>query len=308
MRIAAAWTLLSTVAFTMSARAEDCALGQRYLSLAHDRVVAFENDEAIAFLRQSVDACPSYDAYEQLGELAAQSPQREDKEKAVAAFVEADARAPSPQARARSLYYYASLLNQDGDPQNAYPLIKQAVGLDPANSQYRELASTVEKQVQHPTEEHIVRALRYSLYKPLRASQSAVSGSSPSGGSLTKRQAPASGTGPSVNIPINFETATVIVDQETKPNIAALAHALADPSMTGREFIFIGHSDARGGDQYNLGLSLERAEAISQNVTALEPSLKGRIHAEGHGSREPIDTGTDERALRANRRLQVVIQ
>jgi outer membrane protein OmpA-like peptidoglycan-associated protein len=308
MRIAASWPLLFTIAFSMQSGAEDCALGQRYLSLAHDRIVAFENDEAIAFLRQSVDACPSYDAYEQLGELAAQSPQREDKEKAVAAFVEADALAPSPQARARSLYHYAALLNQDGDPQNAYPLIKQAVTLDPANSQYVELSSTVEKQVQHPTEEHIVRALRYSLYKPLRAPVSSISGSSPSGGSLTKRQAPASGAGPSVNIPINFETASVVVDQETKPNIVALAHALVDPSMAGREFIFIGHSDPRGGDQYNLGLSLERAEAISQSVIALEPSLKGRIHVEGHGAREPIDTGNDERALRANRRLQVVIQ
>jgi outer membrane protein OmpA-like peptidoglycan-associated protein len=87
-----------------------------------------------------------------------------------------------------------------------------------------------------------------------------------------------------------------------------LAHALADSSMQGREFTFIGHSDIRGDDQYNLGLSLERAEAISERVVALEPSLKGRIHVEGHGSREPIDTGTDERALRANRRLQVVIK
>src|ERR1700678_3702405 len=102
MRIAATWTILSTVALSWQVRAEDCALGQRYLALAHDRVAAFENDEAIAFLHQSVEACPSYDAYEQLGELAAQSAQNEDKQKAVSAFIEADARAPTVQARARS--------------------------------------------------------------------------------------------------------------------------------------------------------------------------------------------------------------
>jgi outer membrane protein OmpA-like peptidoglycan-associated protein len=305
MRIAAGWTLLFTIALGAQSHAEDCVLGQRYLSLAHDRVAEFKNDEAMAFLRQSVDACPSYDAYEQLGELAALSTEREDKEKAVAAFVQADARATSPQTRARSLYHYAALLNQEGDPQNAYPLIKQAHTLDPTNSQITELAGTIESQVQHPTQEHIVRALRYSLFQPLNESNSTSRAVGNQG--VFKRQTP-SGGGPSVTIPINFDTASVVVDQETRPNIEILARSLADPSMSTREFTFIGHSDARGGDQYNLGLSLQRAQAISQSVIALEPSLKGRIHVEGHGAREPVDTGTDERALRANRRLQVVIK
>jgi outer membrane protein OmpA-like peptidoglycan-associated protein len=304
MRTATGWAFLLTATLIMQARAEDCALGQRYLSLAHDRIAAFKNDEAIAFLRQAVDACPSYDAYEQLGELAAQSTEREDKEKAVAAFVAADARATSPQTHARSLYHYAALLNQEDDPQNAYPLIKQARTLDPANTQITELAAKIESQVQHPTQEHIVRALRYSLFQPLSGSNSA--SSAPGGQGISKHQTPAGG-GPSVTIPINFDTGSVAVDQETKPNIDILARSLVDPSMAGRKFTFIGHSDSRGGDQFNLGLSLQRAEAISESVIALEPSLRGRIHVEGHGAREPIDTGTDERALRANRRLQVII-
>ncbi len=77
--------------------------------------------------------------------------------------------------------------------------------------------------------------------------------------------------------------------------------------MQGREFTFIGHTDRRGGDQYNLGLSLQRAEAMREIVNTLEPSLKGRIRVEGRGAREPIDLGGDERALRANRRLQVIV-
>jgi hypothetical protein len=126
MRITAVgWTctLYGALALSSISFAEDCALGQRYLALAHDRIAAFQNDEAITFLKQSADACPSYDAFEQLGELAAQSPQKEDKEKAVAAFVEAHARASSPQTQANALYHYAVLLNQDGDPENAYPLL-----------------------------------------------------------------------------------------------------------------------------------------------------------------------------------------
>lgn len=300
------WALFLSMLLGAQSYAEDCVLGQRYVSLAHDRVAAYKSDEAIAFLRQAVDACPSYDAYEQLGELAGQSAERADREKAVVAFVAAYGRAPSPQARASTLYHYGALLNQDGDPENAYTLLKQAHALEPKNAEYAALNDTVEKQVQHPTQEHIVRALHYSLYQPLSGPES--SAASTKGPGLSKHQTPGGGGGPSVNIPINFDTGSVVVDETTRPNVAVLAHALADPSMAGRGFRFIGHSDYRGGDAYNDSLSLQRAAAISQSVVIIEPSLKGRIQVEGHGAREPIDPGTDAQALQANRRLQVVTQ
>jgi outer membrane protein OmpA-like peptidoglycan-associated protein len=313
MRTIVGWTLIGAVAFSATAGAEDCALGQRYLSLAKDRIATFANDEALTFLRQSVDACPTYDAYEQLGELAAQSPQREDKVKAVEAFVAAHARAPSPETRARSLYQYAALLNREGDPQNAYPLVKEARALDPANRDIATLAGTVEAQVQHPTQEHIVRALHFSLYQPLAAV--VVATGSPGGARGTggtrggiPREPVTTAAGPSVNIPINFNTGSIVVDPQTRPNLAVLAHALADSSLDGHTFTFVGHCDARGGDQYNVALSRQRAEAISQSVVALEPTLKSRIVVEGHGAREPIDPGSGEQALRANRRLQVLVK
>lgn len=306
MRVMIGWVFLGAAALGTNARAEDCALGQRYLSLAKDRIAAYANDEAIAFLHQSVAACPSYDAEEQLGELAAQSPQREDKVKAVEAFVDASGLAPTPQARAHTLYEYAALLNREGDPQNAYPLIKEAHTLDPANADVTTLAGTVEAQVQHPTQEHIVRALHYSLYQPIRAMSKAEGGGG--GGAATPEPHVATASGPSVNIPINFNTGSTQIDAKTRPNLDLLAHALTDPAFAGRSFLFVGHSDVRGDGQYNLSLSLQRAQAMSQLVTAIEPSLNGRISVEGHGAREPIDPGTDEAALRANRRLQVLVR
>ena len=316
MRTIVGWTLLSAIALSTSAGAEDCDLGQRYLSLAKDRIAAYANDEALALLRQSVEACPTYDAYEQLGELAAQSPQREDKTKAVGAFVSAHASAPTPRARAWTLYQYAALLNREGDPQNAYPLIKEARALDSANPDIATLAGIVETQVQHPTQEHIVRALHYSLYQPLAplrlaAVSPAAMRSSAGGSARAVSPEPAAAptpTGPSVNIPINFNTASTVVDRQTGPNVELLAHALADPSLDGRQFTFVGHSDSRGGDEFNMSLSLQRAQAISQMVITVEPTLKGRILVEGHGAREPIDPGSDENALRANRRLQVLVK
>jgi outer membrane protein OmpA-like peptidoglycan-associated protein len=165
--------------------------------------------------------------------------------------------------------------------------------------------------VQHPTQEHIVRALHYSLYQPIKTIVRRETDSGGGGGGRgvsAPRESVAAATGPSVNIPINFNTNSTVVDAKTQPNVDMLAHALADPALAGRQFLFVGHSDSRGGDQYNAALSLQRAQALSQLVSTIEPDLKGRISVEGHGSREPIDPGTDEAALRANRRLQVLVK
>src|SRR5262245_59179523 len=156
--------LLSTFLFT-AAQAQDCALGQRYLDLAKDRSARSENTDAIAFLRQSIDACPTYDAYQQLGELSALSTERADKQQAVGAFVSAHKLAPNKQTRARALYKYADLLSGEGDPQNAYPLIQDARALDPNNPEIVALAQRLEKDIQNPTQEQLVRGLRDSLYK-----------------------------------------------------------------------------------------------------------------------------------------------
>jgi peptidoglycan-associated lipoprotein len=301
----------STVAFAGAAKAEDCTLGQRYLALAKDRIASYANDEALTFLRQSVAACPSYDVYEQLGELAAQSAQKEDKIEAVKAFVEAHARAPTDSARAHTLYNYAALLNREGDPQNAYPLIKQARALDPANADIATLAGTIDTEQQHPTQEHIVRALRFSLFQPLAAVTASVPGGGargPDAGATTGVPRVATASGPQVNIPINFKSASIAVDPQTQPNLELLAHALADSSLEGKKFVFIGHSDPRGGDEYNVELSRQRAQAISGIISGIEPALKDRIQIEGHGAHELIDLGTDDNALRANRRLQVLVR
>jgi outer membrane protein OmpA-like peptidoglycan-associated protein len=300
------WILVGAVALVTNARAEDCDLGQRYMQLAQDRVAKFANDEAMGFLRQAIDVCPGYDPYERLGEIAAQSPQQEDTDRAVAAFIEAEARAPTAQARAQSLYQYASLLNRDGDPQNAYPLINQARALDPGRADIAELKSVIQGQVEHPTREGIIRALRYSPYKRLRSHGSATAPEGGSGEPVADNDS--SKGGPAVNIPIHFDTASVKIDQQTKPNLEVLAHALSDPALQGRTFMFVGHSDRRGGDRYNVDLSLQRAESMSQSVIAIEPQLNGRILVEGRGFHEPIDPGSDQAALRANRRLQVIVK
>ena len=284
------WTLCGFLlagmaAATMAVAAPDCAQAQRDLATAKQRITASADDEATVLLNQSIDECPTYDAYETLGEHLAVSDSPRDHGFAVEAFVHANTLAPNKKDGAQTLFQYAALLNRTGDPENAYPLIQRAAALDPNRAAIKTLAADIRTQVAHPTKEEITRALRFSIFKPVKGVPGA--------------------EGSSVNIPINFESDKTAVDEQTKPNIEALASVMAEDA-TGQHFVFIGHADSRGDDNYNVQLSRQRAEAIRDQIVELKPELKGRISVQGHGAREPIDMGTDDEALRRNRRLQVV--
>jgi len=310
MRIEFRWVVFSVLLMGSNAGAADCALGKQYLAQAQQKITVSAADEASDLLRQSINACPSYNAYEALGELMSKSPNQWDRARAADAFVAAHAKAKTPKARAQTLYQYAALLNQESDPQNAYPLIKKARALDPARADIRILADAIETQIQHPQQEQITRALRFSFYKPLNTfvSNSKADGG---GGPVTDSKPADAHAAPigsgSVNIPINFEFSSTEVDAQTRPNITMLAKALADTALEGKRFLFVGHCDPSGNATFNEMLSLNRASAIRQSVVEMQPSLQGRIDVEGHGAREPIDPGTGRGARRINRRLQVIV-
>ena len=305
MRIYVAVALLMSLAGASYGAAQpDCQAGERYLAAARDKSAASDFNEAADLAQSAVDACPSYAGYELLGESRAQSLSRPDHVRAVDAFVSAHELASSDPERAHTLYQYARLLNLDGDPQNAYPLIKDAKGLDPGNADIAALAGKIEQRINNPTKEQIVRGLWDSMYKPLRVASIKTVHS-------TAESAPASvptSNVASVSIPINFELGTTMVDERTRANIAVLAEALADPTYAQQHFTFVGHADVRGVEPNNIVLSKRRAEAMAQAVVRLQPSLQGRIDVVGRGSSEPIDPGHDEDAYRANRRLQVLLK
>lgn len=317
--------LISLLLTTSAAQAAtDCALGEQYVALAHDRIGAGANEEAVGFLNHAIEVCPNYDAFESLGEFQAQSPEEADQKEAVKAFVAANDLAPTDQARAKTQFEYAKLLARNDEQQRAYPLAENAHVLDRDNLQISALAKRLREEISHPTQAQLVRGfMQNALYMPLhlapgpaasamkqpRSDEKGAGGSgngSASGGANSAQTAVMSS--PSILMPINFNTASTDVDQRTWPNIATLAHVMAKPQFVGHRFVFVGHADMRGDDQYNMALSRQRAAAMYRDVVLVEPSLQGRIDVDGHGSHEPLDPGITEEALRTNRRLQVIIK
>jgi outer membrane protein OmpA-like peptidoglycan-associated protein len=105
------------------------------------------------------------------------------------------------------------------------------------------------------------------------------------------------------DILFDFDKATLKRDVEF--NLVKIATIL---NQFGEMKILIeGHTDSIGSDEYNLGLSKRRAQAVydflvSQDVAA------ARLSAEGYGESRPVaDNGTEE-GRQKNRRVDLVIQ
>ena len=67
-----------------------------------------------------------------------------------------------------------------------------------------------------------------------------------------------------------------------------------------------GHADQRGSVQYNLALSLRRAEA-ARNFLVDYGNDRNRLEVVPFGEERPIDTGTSDAAYAGNRRGEFIV-
>jgi len=304
--------VLTCLTYSLQAVAQEseqsgCALAARYYSLAQDRLGAYEESEAAVYLERAGAACPRYVYFQDLGELRMKSVDQEDRQLAVDAFIESHVLASSDKERARALWKYAALLNQEGDPQNADRMIREARRLDQGNQEIAGLAAEIQVQIENPTREQLVRGLADSLYKPLHMVATTGLQAGATSSLAVPNSTTASMDGPSINIPINFEFNSTEVDPTTAGNIELLARTLSGEELTDRKFEFVGHADIRGDSWSNMNLSRQRATTIYEAVIGLEPGLEGRISVLGRGESDPIELGDSEEAHRVNRRLQILV-
>jgi outer membrane protein OmpA-like peptidoglycan-associated protein len=69
----------------------------------------------------------------------------------------------------------------------------------------------------------------------------------------------------------------------------------------------IGHTDNIGSEEYNMKLSLKRAEAVKKYLVEKGGIDPGRLETEGRGETEPIDTNDTEEGRARNRRIEFEI-
>lgn len=89
-----------------------------------------------------------------------------------------------------------------------------------------------------------------------------------------------------------------------RSNLQALARSLQQ--YPGSEVLIVGHTDSTGSDEYNMGLSLRRAESAASYLSA-QGVARSRIRTSGRGETEPIASNESESGRQQNRRVEVAI-
>jgi len=101
---------------------------------------------------------------------------------------------------------------------------------------------------------------------------------------------------------VYFDFDSFVVKDEYRPLIEAHAKRLA--ANKSQRATIEGHTDERGGREYNLALGQKRAEAVLRSMTLLGVS-DSQLEAVSFGKERPAAQGSDEAAWAKNRRAEL---
>ena len=101
---------------------------------------------------------------------------------------------------------------------------------------------------------------------------------------------------------VYFDFDSYTVREDARPVIDANAKVLAANKT--KKLAVQGHTDERGGREYNLSLGQKRAEAVVRALT-LAGGADGQLEATSFGKERPAVAGTDEAAYAKNRRVEL---
>lgn len=101
---------------------------------------------------------------------------------------------------------------------------------------------------------------------------------------------------------VYFDYDSFIIKDESKALVDGHAKALA--SNRGRRMVVEGHTDERGGREYNLALGQKRADAVVKAMELLGVPAN-QLEAVSFGKERPAATGQDESAWARNRRAEL---
>jgi len=101
---------------------------------------------------------------------------------------------------------------------------------------------------------------------------------------------------------VYFDFDSYVIRAEARPVVEAHGRRLrADPKL---HVALEGHTDDRGGREYNLGLGQKRADAV-RKALSLMGVADNQMEAVSFGKEKPAVPGTSEAAMQENRRVEI---
>jgi peptidoglycan-associated lipoprotein len=101
---------------------------------------------------------------------------------------------------------------------------------------------------------------------------------------------------------VYFDFDSYVVKDEYRPVIEA--HAKRMVANKSLRATIEGHTDERGGREYNLALGQKRAESVLRSMTLLGV-IDNQLEAVSFGKERPAEPGSDEAAWAKNRRAEI---
>lgn len=101
---------------------------------------------------------------------------------------------------------------------------------------------------------------------------------------------------------VYFDFDSFVIKDEFRPMLEAHAKVLG--ANRAKRMALEGHTDERGGREYNLALGQKRAEAVLRSLVLLGAS-DGQLEAVSFGEERPAMQGSDEAAWAKNRRVEL---
>ncbi len=114
----------------------------------------------------------------------------------------------------------------------------------------------------------------------------------------------AGNTAANANLPriVYFDYDSYVVKDEFRNVVEANSRMLGTDRT--RRLSLEGHTDERGGREYNLALGQKRAESVARAMTLLG-AAESQLEAVSFGKERPAATGRDESAWAMNRRVEL---
>lgn len=102
-----------------------------------------------------------------------------------------------------------------------------------------------------------------------------------------------------------FDTNSADIKSAFRPTMNRLAEVVTRYGKT--KLTIVGHTDAKGTEEYNADLSRRRAQAVSDYFRSRNVNPT-RLEALGKGEAEPIASNKNEIGRQANRRVEILVE
>ena len=106
------------------------------------------------------------------------------------------------------------------------------------------------------------------------------------------------------NVEITFDFDSARIRPESYETVGLIADALHTPYLQGQTFFIVGHTDAKGAREYNLELSLKRAQAVREALVTTFRVPGDYLFAVGLGEEQLRAPSKPDAAI--NRRVQLL--